>query len=44
VFRIAQRIAVVCYGKLLAEGEPAAIRDDPQVITAYLGAPEQDAL
>jgi branched-chain amino acid transport system ATP-binding protein len=44
VFRIAQRIAVLCYGKLLAEGEPAAIRDDPQVITAYLGAPEQDAL
>jgi branched-chain amino acid transport system ATP-binding protein len=43
VFRIAQRIAVLCYGRLLAEGEPAAIRDDPQVIAAYLGTPEQDA-
>jgi len=37
VFKIAQSIAVLSYGRVLAEGTPAAIRRHPAVIEAYLG-------
>ena len=39
VFRIAQKIHVLSYGRLLSEGTPEAIRNDPAVIEAYLGTP-----
>ena len=38
VFQIASTIRVLCYGRVLAEGTPAEIRNNPAVIEAYLGA------
>ena len=38
VFSIAQRIAVLHQGRLIAEGTPAQVRSDPEVRRIYLGA------
>ncbi|GAN78340.1 ABC transporter ATP-binding protein [Acidisphaera rubrifaciens] len=43
VFRIAQTIRVLCYGRVLAEGTPDDIRANPAVIEAYLGTPHAGA-
>ena len=37
VFKIAQSIRVLSYGKVLAQGTPDEIRRHPAVIEAYLG-------
>ena len=37
VFRIAERITVMVNGAVIASGPPDAIRNDPQVRSAYLG-------
>lgn len=42
VFKVAQSIRVLCYGRVLAEGTPNEVRGNPEVIAAYLGT-EQEA-
>jgi len=37
VFKIAPKIVVLCYGRILATGTPDEIRNDSAVIEAYLG-------
>ena len=37
VFSIAQKIAVLHQGRIIAHGEPAAVRADPEVRRVYLG-------
>ena len=43
VFKIAPSIRVLCYGRVLAEGTPKEIRENPAVIDAYLGTEHAEA-
>ena len=40
VFALADRISVLVYGKIIASGDPQAIRMNPEVRSAYLGDEE----
>jgi branched-chain amino acid transport system ATP-binding protein len=44
VFKIAPKIIVLCYGRILASGTPDAIRRDQGVIDAYLGTEHHGAV
>ena len=43
VFALADRVTVMVYGRIIASGEPAMVRNDPEVRRAYLGEHESAA-
>ena len=42
VMRISDHLVVLDYGKRIADGTPEQVRNDQQVIAAYLGVPDEE--
>ena len=43
VMKISDRVTVLDFGRKIAEGLPHEVRENPDVIAAYLGVPDDAA-